>query len=367
MIAGCSSLATAKLVKRIVSYNKKSAYPFVCVRRIEKQMIARWMLTGLLSLSLTSCLGQQAAESHVQIEPIRIHRFDKALYQLISSTDTALEARLSQEYPQMLDILGKGVLNLRAWDTEGNFLKLRAYYGEPTLNKLYQDALHRYEEVGELEEGLHAAFTYLKGELPELQIPAVYMHVSGLNQNVLVGDSLLSLSIDKYLGADYPLYQEYFYASQRMRMTPAQVLPDYLMGWLMAEYPFSGNERVLLDRMVYEGKLRYTVSQALRLPDASSLLAYTPEVEKWCEANEAELWQLIVARKQLYTPDPLTTESYFDATASPFPGSEAPANIGSWIGYRIVKRYMEESGASLRQLWQTTDAQVILTAAKYKP
>lgn len=330
-------------------------------------MMARWMLTGLLSLTLTGCFGQQATDSLVRIEPIRIHRFDQALYQLISSTDTALEAQLSQEYAQMLDILGKGVLNLRSLDAEGYFLKLRAYYGEPTLNRLYQDALRQYEEVGEWEEGLHAAFTYLKGELPDLQIPAIYMHVSGLNQNVLVGDSLLSLSIDKYLGADYPLYQDFFYPAQRARMTPVQVLPDYLMGWLMAEYPFEGNERVLLDRMVYEGKLCYTISQALRLPDATSLLGYTPAMEQWCEAQEAEMWRAIVERKQLYTPDQLTTESFFDATAQPFPGSESPANIGSWMGYRIVKRYMEESGASLQQLWQTTDAQSILTAAKYKP
>ena len=119
--------------------------------------------------------------------------------------------------------------------------------------------------------------------------------------------------------------------------------------------------------MVYEGKLRYTVSQALGQADASMLLGYTQEMEKWCEANEAEMWQLIVERKQLYTPDQLTTESYFADNVTPFPGSEAPAHIGSWMGYRIVKRYMEESGASLRQLWQTTDAQAILTTAKYKP
>lgn len=330
-------------------------------------MIFKWILTGLLSLSLTNCMGQSSADRLSQIAPIHIHRFDKALYQLITTTDTVSASELIRAYPQMLDILGKGVLNLRSLDAEGFFSKLRAYYGEPTLNKLYQDALQHYEEVSELEEGLHAAFTYLKGELPELQIPAVYMHVSGLNQNVLVGDSLLSLSIDKYLGADYPLYQDFFYASQRSRMTPEQVLPDYLMGWLMAEYPFSGNERVLLDRMVYEGKLLYTVSRALGQKDASMSLGYTEEVEKWCEANEAEIWQLIVERKQLYTPDQLTTESYFDDNVSPFPGSEAPANIGSWMGYRIVRRYMEENGASLRQLWQATDAQAILTAAKYKP
>lgn len=328
-------------------------------------MIARWMLTGLLSLSLTSCIGQQVAESYVQISPVQIHRFDKALYQLITSTDTALEAELVREYPQMLDILGKGVLNLRSLDTEGFFSKLRAYYGEPTLNKLYQDALHYYEDIDEIEEKLSAAFTFLRNELPDFPIPAIYMHVSGLNQNVLVGDSLLSLSIDKYLGAGYPLYQDYFYAPQRIHMTSQHVVPDYLIGWLMAEFPFEGNERVLLDRMVYEGKLRYVVCRALNQPLSAPML-FIPEVEHWCETHEAEMWRQIIERKQLYTPDQLTTDSYFDEMISPFSRSDAPGSVGVWIGFRIVKRYMEESGVSLREML-TTDAQTILTAAKYRP
>ena len=328
-------------------------------------MILKWILTGLLSLSLTNCMGQSSADSLARMDPIRIHRFDQSLYQLISSKDAGLEAELSREYPQMLAVLGQGVLNLRSLDAEVFFPKLRAYYGEPTLNKLYQDALRCYEEVGELEDQLSAAFAFLKREIPDMQVPAVYMHVSGLNQNVLVGDSLLSLSIDKYLGADYPLYQDYFYAPQRMRMTPQQVAPDYLIGWLMAEYPFEGNERILLDRMVYEGKLRYAVCRALDQPLSAPML-FLPEVERWCEAHEAEMWQQIVERKQLYTPDQLTTDSYFDEMVSPFPESDAPGNVGVWIGYRIVKRYMEESGATLREML-TTDAQTLLSGAKYRP
>ena len=80
------------------------------------------------------------------------------------------------------------------------------------------------------------------------------MHVSGFNQNVLVGDSLLSLSIDKYMGKDYPLYQDFFYDSQKLKMQRGLVVPDYLAGWLMSEYPFAGKENVLLDRMIYEEK-----------------------------------------------------------------------------------------------------------------
>ncbi|MCD7849188.1 MAG: hypothetical protein LUH63_05295 [Parabacteroides sp.] len=52
------------------------------------------------------------------------------------------------------------------------------------------------------------------------------MHVSGFNQNVLVGDSLLSISIDKYLGEEYPLYQEFFYDFQSRLMTPGHIAPQ---------------------------------------------------------------------------------------------------------------------------------------------
>ena len=97
------------------------------------------------------------------------------------------------------------------------------------------------------------------------------MHVSGFNQNVLVGDSLLSLSIDKYMGKDYPLYQDFFYDSQKLKMQRGLVVPDYLAGWLMSEYPFAGKENVLLDRMIYEGKIKYLLSQALGVPDAAEL------------------------------------------------------------------------------------------------
>ncbi len=92
-----------------------------------------------------------------------------------------------------------------------------------------------------------------------MQIPALYMHVSGFNQNVLVGDSLLSLSIDKYMGEDYPLYQDFSMTINAVRCNPSHVVPDYIAGWLMSEYPFNGNENVLLDRMIYEGKIKYLV------------------------------------------------------------------------------------------------------------
>lgn len=321
-----------------------------------------------MAVGLCSCCGQRAeAIGYLPAEPVEIHRFDQALYRLIDTRDTTLIALLKKEYQQMLEITGKGILNVQTPDDPAYFSKLLHFYSEPTLKNLYRDALARYETVTDLQQQLGDGFAYLKLHFPAMQIPAVYMHVSGFNQNVLVGDSLLSLSIDKYLGQDYPLYQDFFYDYQQRKMKPTNVAPDYLAGWIMSEYPFEGKENVLLDRMVYEGKINYLIAEALPGLSPALLMGYTDEAYAWCEEKEKEIWKAMVERKHLYTPDQITTGKYFEDTPCSFLSNEAPGNIGKWIGWQIVRKYMEKTGATPEALMQNQDAQDILTQSKYKP
>ncbi len=331
-------------------------------------MIRTIILTTFFAAAVCSCKGQNINTNTItDATPMTVHRFDSAVYALISSGDTTLRSLLLDTYPEMTEILGKGVFNMQSPRQSGFFAKMESYYSEPTLKQLYADALEGFSDVSGIEQSLGNAFAWMHEQFPAMQMPAVYMHVSGLSQNVLVGDSLLSLSIDKYMGSDYPLYWDFFYEHQRRRMEPAMVVPDYASGWLMSEYPFSGKENVLLERMVYEGKIKYVVLSALPdLPDAS-LMGYTGEDLKWCEENEAEIWKAIIERKHLLTPDQMMTERYFDDTPAIFLSDNAPSNIGVWIGLQIVRRYMSESGASIETLMQNEDAQDILTQSKYKP
>jgi hypothetical protein len=47
---------------------------------------------------------------------------------------------------------------------------------------------------------------------------------------------------------------------------------------------------------------------------------------------------------------------------------EAPGNIGSWLGYRIVERYgAKKDKVTLLDLMNNNDAQQVLTDSKYKP
>jgi hypothetical protein len=203
-----------------------------------------------LLVAFGGCKGQN------QAEPMTVSRFDKALFRLIDGdNDVAIQGELMCDYPAELEVVGKGVLNMPRPEMKGFFDKLMNFYSEPTLKKLYRDALALYDSIPDIEQGLGNGFAYLKSSFPSMPMPRVYMHVSGLNQNVLVDENLLSVSIDKYMGKDYPLYRAYFSEAQREKMQRALIVPDYLSGWLLTEFPYTGKEAVLLERMVYEGKV----------------------------------------------------------------------------------------------------------------
>lgn len=325
-------------------------------------------MTAILSVALISCNGQTSVSiDYATVKPLPVQRFDKDLLHFLDQKDESDPKDFIKRYPQMLDVLGKAVLNMKSSDFPGFFDKLKQYYSEPTLRSLYQDAVTQYDSLEKIEKDLGYGFEYLKGQFPFMQVPAVYMHVSGLNQNVLVADSLLSLSIDKYLGEDYPLYQDFFYEFQKRKMCSALVVPDYISGWLMSEFPFDGRENVLLDRLIYEGKIKYVLSQSLAEFEEAILMGYTAKEIRWCNDHEAEIWKSMIERKHLYTPDSQTTSKYFEAAPLLFNQEGAPGNIGVWIGWQIIKKYMEETGSSVGQLMNKTDAQEILTLSKYRP
>ena len=46
--------------------------------------------------------------------------------------------------------------------------------------------------------------------------------------------------------------------------------------------------------------------------------------------------------------------------------NDSPGQVGVWVGWQIVRAYMENSGASLEELLKT-DAKEIFVKSKYKP
>lgn len=332
----------------------------------------RYRLTGLfISLAATLIFCGCNRKSSAMIDAIHINRFDSALLQWIDSDDPAILAQIKRTYPRMPDVLGKALFQKMSPDSAVFFDHLINYYSEPTLHSLYKDAVGRYAagspEMTRTEEELSYGFTRMRTLFPSMQTPAVYMHVSGLQQNVIVADSLLSCSIDKYMGADYPLYEDFFYAWQRKNMIPERVAKDCLNVWLKSEYPYQGKDNVLLDRMIYEGKIIYVLEQLGKDYNYRNIMSLTEEEYNWCLEHEAALWTTMIERKHLYTPDIVTTSKYFLSSPSTFISEKAPGDLGHFTGYRIIQKYMTRTKSSCADLMKNNNAQEILRESGYSP
>ena len=107
------------------------------------------------------------------------------------------------------------------------------------------------------------------------------------------------------------------------------------------------------------------------MPDMEDTLkiGFTKKQVDWCEKHEKDIWGLLIKNKFLYSTE-LDVISKFTGEG-PFTtglAKESPARTGVWIGWRIVRNYMNKnSKITLEELMNENDAQKILSTSKYKP
>ena len=89
-----------------------------------------------------------------------------------------------------------------------------------------------------------------------------------MDQSIIVGNNTIGICLDKYLGADYPLYQrvEYGYKPEQLQMmTRRYIVPDCLGFYLLSLYPMPKNRPLSqLERDIHIGKMQWVVNQAMR-------------------------------------------------------------------------------------------------------
>ena len=332
---------------------------------MQKQIgiVLRVTLLEIACLCCFSCSGNKANEGQPEFPIIR---FDTDLYRYLTQNASDSVLRNDKDF---LDVLGGGILAIGKSDSAGFYSRLKNYFSDSTLMRIYKDEQEKFADITEINKELSKGLNIFLRQFPKVKPPKVYMHVSGLNQNIVVADGILSLSADKYLGSGYPFYQNYFYDYQRQLMTPDRIVPDYLFGFIMANLPFHGDEDVLLDRMLYEGKLRYLLSHLLPNRQEWEYVGYDKEQYEWCTQHQSLIWKTILENHHLFTADYMTTAQYLNAapTTDALP-VESPGRVGIWLGYQIISAYMKQKpNTTPQELMELTDYQNLLRQSKYKP
>ena len=310
------------------------------------------------ALFFSACqFGLRRDDAPVQ-KDIKVFRYDRLQYEATAMNSVTALQRMKLEYPQATKLLIEDVLALGDVDDENISERLCAYYSDTTLLHLTEDALLKYSDMSDIEKGLTKGFMALKKEIPSFVVPAVYSQISALNQSIVVGDSLLGISIDKYMGEDYPLYKRYYYDSQRRSMTPQRILPDCFTFYLFSQYPFKwhGGIRSLYDVMLHRGKVYWVVKHILDMDSDADVMGYTKDEQAWCKKNRKKLWRWMADNRFLESTDPMVIRAFtrFDSTG--LLGKDVPPMVGVWLGMQLTAKYMKQHPeTTLAELLETDD------------
>lgn len=303
------------------------------------------------------------------LEDEKIRRYDRLVDEFVSLNSFTALQRMNTEYPNATRLLIEDVLAIGSVQDALIEQRLRGYYLDSTMQVLL-DAVHKeYADLSVEEKDLFSVFNQIKEADSAFKIPLVYVQVSGLNQSIVVGDSLLGISLDKYLGRDFSLYKKYYYDYQIRPMTRERLVPDALFYYLMHEYPLpEGRVHTLLDYISSFGKMHWIIAKCRGIPLVQEAGLDDERVE-WYRENEKTVWKVLTDKKLLLSSDMTMVKRFMRPRANTsYIGDDSPDQIGLWIGLQIIEHYMQHHpDLSIGELLHMTDYKQMLDESGYNP
>ena len=309
----------------------------------------------LLSLFFVCCNSKSEREQEIDKIPIdlAIQRFDLELGTAIESDLPHLKNKYPAFFPEQFP---DSVWVAQLTDT----LQI----------ELNDEVAKKYPDTDLFEDDLKGLFQHIKYYFSEFQSPQVITLTSYVDyQNkVIVANDTVLIALDTYLGSDHKFYegiQKYI----SKNMNSSQIIPDVATAYAERFISFP-KQKTLLSQMIFYGKQLYLKNLWLPNYTDAEKIGYTEEEIIWAKNNEIDIWRYFVQNEILYSTDPKLPSRFI--TPAPFTkfyleiDNESPGMIGRYLGWQIVRSYMEKNDVGIKQLMML-DAETIFNESKYKP
>lgn len=279
---------------------------------------------------------------------------------------------LKEKYGSFLQLFSYVISAGEVEDSTFNYL-LTEFCTDKLNNEIFSLTTELFPDVSEIEEKLEDAFRHYIYYFPSKNIPSVYTCITGFNNSIITGDSILGIALDMYLGDGCKYYSQLgIYSYISARMTPLYIIPDCIYGWGASEWNYAVMDyspRNVISKMIHEGKLKYF--QKCLLPDIPDelIFGFTNDQMKFCRNNEDRMWQYLIENDLLFKTNRLTVRKLTgEAPFTSYFTNESPGRAAVWTGFRIIESFMKANPAvSLFDLMNNTDIQGIVEKAKYSP
>jgi gliding motility-associated lipoprotein GldB len=294
---------------------------------------------------------------------VPIIRLEKDLFQLTSEEEI-------RDFLHKHPLFSQRFLHIsNAVEEEHMVSRLYALVHDPAMQELCQEVVQTFKDFTQTQQQIEKGFRYFQTYYPDVAIPQIVTFITGMDTELYVDQDLIVIGLDFFLGEN---------ARFRPLNTPQYILRTYQPAYiapkiflLLSQYFQTKTDKdpTLLHDMLICGK-EYYFTQAL-LPDVSPhiILGYTPEQLAAVQQHQPIIWTHFIENQLLYETNHLLKKRYLGNR--PFTaeiGRSCPGNIGGWLGWEIIKQYMQRCpNTSLPELMAQTDAQYLFTTSRYRP
>ncbi|MEE9362960.1 MAG: gliding motility lipoprotein GldB [Cellulophaga sp.] len=227
-----------------------------------------------------------------------------------------------------------------------------------------------FSDFKEEEKDLELLFKHIKYYFPKFEEPSVITLISEVRypDRVILADSLLLIGLDNYLGKEHRFYQGMQkYIS--FGLDKQFLISDVANSFAKKMIP-SPKSRTFLAKLIYSGKLLYLKDRLIPFTTDAQKIGYSPEHLTWAEENEEQIWRHFVENEFLYSTDNTLDRRFL--LPSPFSkfklelDSESPGRIGRYMGWQIVRAFMDNNELTLVQMLNLPEEE-IFKKSNYKP
>lgn len=340
--------------------------------------ICSWAILPFLILIFSACGNQQQApkvsDSKLKLDT---RRFDRDLAAIDTNHIAAGLKQLQQKYPDFLDFW---LDNLMQFNINGQYsdtttgirrdLHTFLTYGD--YRGLFDTVARHFPNTEMIDEPLRQGFAYYQHYFPGRSVPKIVYFISGLNSwsAVTVDTSLLGIGLDMFLGEHYPFYRSVGIPDYMLPQLRPEVVPVFAFRAIYENlHPFTPEGRSLLDMMIQRGKEQYFLSKILPFLSEEDRLGFTKAQLDWCQKSEAGIYNFFVNGNMLYETNWGKILRYVQdgPTAAGMP-PQSPGNVGTWLGFQIVRKYAERHpDQDIQAVLAVKDGASMLQQSGYRP
>ncbi|WP_187696143.1 gliding motility lipoprotein GldB, partial [Xanthovirga aplysinae] len=292
---------------------------------------------------------------------LSIERLENELFHL--QTKAEIKSFL-EEHP----LFSRHFLNIDRYPDQSMVVdQLYGLVNDSHIDTLYQQTEQTFRDFSGIKSEMEGALKLSRYYIPDFVLPKINTFVTGLSNDLHVSDSLIVIGLDFFIGdsakylPDVPKYIQRRY--QKEYIVPTVVL---LMSDRYNKTSFE--DQTMLAEMIYYGKAYYYSKKMLPCVPDSVLIGYSSEEFRDVNANQETVWAHFLQNELLYSTQPGKKAKYLSERPKVYEiGNKCPGRVGVWLGWEIVKKYMEEHPeVTLEQLMKDSDAKKIFIESKYK-